>query len=709
MLSLPIDMLRTFLILLGGALAAFNGMAAAADAPPAAAAAPARAATALSPQELEAILVMAEQGDAGSQNYLGFLYATGQTVAKDEKIAFNWFQKAAAQKYPEALGNLAMMYEKGLGVAKNFQTALDFHRQAAMAGYPISMKRLANLYETGLLGEERDPIKAEMWKNRYKETLKTAAGGNTAKPAAEKPAASAPSEKAVTPKTAAPATPPKAPVTPAKPIVPAAASTPPSAKNKPYFIEISGKATAQETMAVTQKIVERNLLPQNKKIELVNPDGKSYRINIGPFADMHEATPYKSKIMLLLAPSPIPDTVAQQAAPAADAPPAGQPVQAATPAPDKPAAPPPSEKPAAKPPVPAAAPPPQPASPVVQAAAPAPDKPAAPSSSEKPAAKPSAAAPHAPATAAAKTETGGKDKPQYVEISGKATSREATELIQSIVEKGLLPKNMHVELVNPETDNYRIRIGPFPNGKDAASHTAKIRAASGGGQELVAVPPAAPPRKPESAKAAPVSATPKAAATPPDGNAPQKAVEEKPAAKVSHGRFYYVRLNAQNTFEDSLFLARFMFTKGLVHETYRVKIENLDGRSFHVSVGPFGGADEARQHLQKISQQTYLQASVATFEKRSSAEEGEGQPYIQINTHGTLENAVATTRTLLEKEFFTSSLTAEIVNFGSGNFRVRLGPYPGMREAGQSVQNLKNQFDAPVLVNLDRMVQLDGK
>lgn len=701
MLPKPTDMLRTFLIILGGTLAASGGMAAAADTPPAAAA-PARAATALSPQEMEAILVMAEQGDPGSQNYLGFLYATGQTVAKDEKIAFNWFQKAAAQGYPEALGNLAMMYEKGLGVAKNLQTALDFHRQAAMAGYPISMKRLANLYETGLLGEERDPIKAEMWKNRYKETLKAAAGGST-KPAAEKPAASAPSEKAVTPKTAAPAAPPKTPAVPAKPIVPAAASTPPSAKNKPYFIEISGKATAQETMEVTQKIVEKNLLPQNKKIELVNPDGKSYRINIGPFADMHEAAPYKIKIMLLLAPSPIPDAVAQQAAPAAEAPPASPAVQAAAPAPDKPAAPHPSEKPAAKPPAPAPAPAPaavrpQPASPAIQAAVPAPDKPAAPPPSEKP-------VPHAPATAAAKTETGGKDKPQYVEISGKATSREATELIQGIVEKGLLPKNMHVELVNPETDNYRIRIGPFPNGKDAASHTARIKAASGGGQELVAVPP----RKPESAKAAPVSAAPKAAATPSDGNSPQKAAEEKPAAKVSHGRFYYVRLNAQNTFEDSLFLARFMFTKGLVHETYRVKIENLDGRNFHISVGPFGGADEARQHLQKISQQTYLQASVATFEKRSSAEEGEGQPYIQINTHGTLDNAIAATRTLLAKEFFTPALTAEIVNFGSGNFRVRLGPYQGMREAGQSVQNLKNQFDAPVLVNLDRMVQLDGK
>lgn len=723
-------MLRAYLFILAGLFLFPCSQVEAADITPAP---QARPSSVTSPQDLEAIYVMADQGDAGSQNYLGFLYATGQTVAKDEKTAFGWFQKAADQGHPEALGNLAMMYEKGLGVEKNLRTALALHRQAAMAGYSISMKRLASLYETGVMGEERDPIKAEMWKTRYKETLKAsapaaidaaprqAAGKALATAQVEKPASLKPATSSA--KTSPQAATASAPGdTQAQPVSPSSLNRA-SAASTPYFIQVGGKATARETMEVTQKIVEKNLLPQNKKIELVNPDGKSYLINIGPFADEHQAAPYKAKIMALLNVAPPPD-------------------------------------PAPRPPVQAA--------PAQTAAAPpkAPVVPAMAIPSQAQATQP---------LPAVKTGSGGREKHHYVEVSGKATAREATELIRKIVERGLLPRNMHVELVNPEADNYRIRIGPFADAVDAAPQMAKTNApvkstltppntpmdtsqellpvtqagtqpvpgASSSSAQKQAIAPVQPKPLPVTAPkvvATPVAsdispklvpmpvaipqrqeidtpqiasvAVPKIEAATAAGDVPAMFAEGKPAAtKTVRGRYYYILLNAQNTFEDSMFLTQFLFTKELVHETRRVKIENLDGQNFHVSIGPFSDIREANQQLQKINQQTFLESSIVTLETRVPVSgDGDYQPFIQIKIPGTLGNAVTLTQALVENELFAPKLFVEIAKFGAGNYLLRYGPFKGIKESDQGIQYLKKQFRvSPITINLERLVPVDGK
>lgn len=522
-----------------------------------------------SAQEIEAAHLLADQGDAAAQNYLGFLYATGKGVKRDEKTAFGWFRKAADQNHAEATGNLAVMHEKGLGVEKNMNAALALHRQAAMAGYPLSMKRLATLYETGALGEDPDPLKAEMWNKRYQDALKpapAAAGNPATQPAAEKSPA-------------------------------AAASTPPPTQ----------------------------------------PPG-----------------PPEKKTTAAPAPSPA-----------------------------KPAA---APRPAARV-----------AEKMPKQGVSAPTAPAAPTQALE----------AAPATTA---------KTLYAELSGKASAPELTKLLRSIVDKGLLPKNMQIELVSPEADSYHLRIGPFPSSEDAAAHTEKIRSAIlppttlpptilpapvEQEHELVPVAPTPP---------APAAATSKTAGTRLVSGAPPTPAEEKPVAKTARGRFYFVNINAVNTFKDSLFLAQVLLTKQLVQEAHRVKIENLDGQIFQVSTGPFRSADEARQEARKISQQTFLQSSVAAFDRISAVEEGEGQHFVQINTHGSLDKAVTITQALADKAFLTPALTAEIVNFGSGNYRVRLGPYRGLNEASQSAGKLKAQFDPPpIVLNLDRLVPVTGK
>ncbi len=699
-------MLRAYLLIFSCLFLFLGSQAQAADS-----ATTSHATSAPPPKDLEAIFVMADQGDAASQNYLGFLYATGQTVPKDEKAAFTWFQKASNQGHAEATGNLAMMYEKGLGVAKNLHMALNLHRQAAMAGYAISMKRMASLYESGFPGEERDPVKAEMWKHRYNEAVKaTGASDSAARKTTEKPAA--PTQ---TVKPAAPSAPPPPAATVATPAATQAkpATPSPSANTapagKPYFFQIGGKATSRETLEVTQKIVEKNLLPQNKRIELVNPDGKSYRINIGPFSDAHEAAPYKARIMAFLNAAPPSKPVqTQPPTPSPVAPTPLPPIsttQAATSA----------EPPQAVPPT-ATVPPTAQVKPLTHAQA---DKPAAPKSTATP--------PVLSVPSPAKSE----EKHHYVEVSGKATASEATELLQKIVQKGMLPKNMHVELISPETDTYRIRIGPFADANDAAPEIAKISASIKNGgvpaeMELVPVTSAhkqAAPPKQENSPPQPAASVPvqKLASAPIASEAMPKPTDgavgtgkkdstpnlQKPALR---GHYYFIQPNTQSTFADALLFAKSLLMKELVQETRRVRIENLDGLGFRVAIGPFSDASEANIQSQKIRRQTTQALSLVAFERHASTSgESEHQLFIQLNTQGTLDHALTLTQVLVEKGLLAPKMFAEIVNFGSGNFRVRYGPFKGINEADQNIQALKSQKLAPVMVNLERLAPVDGK
>ena len=62
---------------------------------------------------------LAEQGNAGAQNYLGVMYEGGRGVPKDYKQAVVWYRKAADQGDASAQANLGLMYRNGLGVQRN--------------------------------------------------------------------------------------------------------------------------------------------------------------------------------------------------------------------------------------------------------------------------------------------------------------------------------------------------------------------------------------------------------------------------------------------------------------------------------------------------------------------------------------------------------------------------------------------------------------
>ncbi len=71
---------------------------------------------------------MAAEGYAEAQNRLGALYREGLGVQQDDKEAYSWFGKSAAQGDPQGCCQLAEMSLLGLGCEVNEAKALELFR-----------------------------------------------------------------------------------------------------------------------------------------------------------------------------------------------------------------------------------------------------------------------------------------------------------------------------------------------------------------------------------------------------------------------------------------------------------------------------------------------------------------------------------------------------------------------------------------------------
>ena len=83
---------------------------------------------------------LAEQGDAQSQIGLGFLYFSGQGVAKDYDEAARWYRKAADQGNASGQHSLGRMYAAGLGVGQDPVTAYKWFNLAVANGDQSAIK-----------------------------------------------------------------------------------------------------------------------------------------------------------------------------------------------------------------------------------------------------------------------------------------------------------------------------------------------------------------------------------------------------------------------------------------------------------------------------------------------------------------------------------------------------------------------------------------
>ena len=85
----------------------------------------------------------AEKGDVRSQNQLGFMYANGRGVPKDEAEAVKWYRKAADQGYDLAQSNLGIMYANGQGVPKDDAEAYKWYVLAGAQGNEQAKKNIS--------------------------------------------------------------------------------------------------------------------------------------------------------------------------------------------------------------------------------------------------------------------------------------------------------------------------------------------------------------------------------------------------------------------------------------------------------------------------------------------------------------------------------------------------------------------------------------
>lgn len=96
-----------------------------------------------------AMVTLANKGDAEAQYHVGMMYNNGIGTQQDIRQAFEWFQKSAASNDPLGAYKLGCYYDgQGAGVvATNSTEALKYKLIAAEAGYALAQHDVAILYD----------------------------------------------------------------------------------------------------------------------------------------------------------------------------------------------------------------------------------------------------------------------------------------------------------------------------------------------------------------------------------------------------------------------------------------------------------------------------------------------------------------------------------------------------------------------------------
>jgi hypothetical protein len=105
---------------------------------------------------------LVEQGDAGAQFNLGWMYDNGQGVVQDYKEAIKWYRLAAEQGHANAQYNLGCLYDEGEGVVQDYKEAVKWYRLAAEQGVAQAQNNLGVMYANGR-GVAQDYKKAVKW------------------------------------------------------------------------------------------------------------------------------------------------------------------------------------------------------------------------------------------------------------------------------------------------------------------------------------------------------------------------------------------------------------------------------------------------------------------------------------------------------------------------------------------------------------------
>jgi len=104
----------------------------------------------------------AAQGRASALSLLGWMYSTGDLVARDDQRAFGYFLDAARLGDAAAQNNVGQLYETGRGVSADGGEAFAWYGRAAQAGLGSAQVNLARSYIEGR-GTTPDRTAARFW------------------------------------------------------------------------------------------------------------------------------------------------------------------------------------------------------------------------------------------------------------------------------------------------------------------------------------------------------------------------------------------------------------------------------------------------------------------------------------------------------------------------------------------------------------------
>jgi TPR repeat protein len=104
----------------------------------------------------------ANSGDPGAQLQIGFFYQAGIGVERNPTLAAKWFERAMAGGSVSAKVNLGVAYTWGLGVRKDPEFAAKLYREAAEKGSGPGACFLGDAYYFGI-GVPKDTETAKHW------------------------------------------------------------------------------------------------------------------------------------------------------------------------------------------------------------------------------------------------------------------------------------------------------------------------------------------------------------------------------------------------------------------------------------------------------------------------------------------------------------------------------------------------------------------
>lgn len=107
------------------------------------------AATVQAQSALTETIRLAEQGDANAQYHVGFSYAYGTGLPRDDERAVAWYRLAAEQGHAAAQHHLGVMYANGEGTPQDFAEAITWLRKAAAQDYSTARYYLGVMYAKG--------------------------------------------------------------------------------------------------------------------------------------------------------------------------------------------------------------------------------------------------------------------------------------------------------------------------------------------------------------------------------------------------------------------------------------------------------------------------------------------------------------------------------------------------------------------------------